>query len=89
VQSVDGLPINQSSSLMISFGAQSVPTGNTLPFRTEPVLGQLTIRAGKGLRLLKSTFKQSENEIPVEYSDGKYVINLKTPLETSWLYLKK
>ena len=89
VQSLDGLPINQSSSLMISLGSQAVPTGDSLPFRSEPVLGQLTIHAHKGLRLFKRTAYQKEMEIPVDYIDGKYVVRLNTQLETSWLFLKK
>jgi hypothetical protein len=88
VQSLDGLPINQSTSLMISLGAQSIPTGNALPFRSEPVVGQLTIRARKGLKLTERTIDQKEKEIPVVFSDGKYVINLEISLSTSWLFLK-
>ncbi len=88
VQSLDGLPIRQSASLMISLGARAVPTGNALPFRSEPVLGQLTIRARKGLRLVKRTAGHKEEEIPAEYHDGKYVITLQDSLKTSWLFLK-
>ncbi len=88
VQSTDGAPIKLSSSLMISLGARAIPTGNTLPFRPEPVLGQLTIHARKGLRLFKRTLYQKEMEIPVGYNDGKYVINLEASLKTSWLFLK-
>jgi hypothetical protein len=88
VQSLDGLPINQSANLMISLGAQSIPTGNTLPFRSEPVVGQLTIRARKGLKLTERTIDQKEKEIPVVFSHDKYVINLESSLKTSWLFLK-
>jgi hypothetical protein len=89
VQSLDGAPIKQSSSLLISLSARSVPSsGNTLPFRSEPVLGQLTIHAPKGLRLFKRTLDQQEKEIPVDYRDGKYVIDLNALLGTSWLFLK-
>lgn len=88
VQSLDGAPIKQSSNLMISLGAQAIPTGNTLPFRSEPVLGQLTIRAHKGLKLFQRTLDQKEKEIPVDYNDGKYVIHLEASLGTSWLLLK-
>ncbi len=89
VQSLDGAPIKLSSSLLISFCARSVPSsGNTLPFRSEPVLGQLTIRAPKGLRLFKRILDQQEKEIPVDYRDGKYVIDLNALLGTSWLFLK-
>jgi hypothetical protein len=88
VQSLDGAPIKLSSSLMISLGARAAPTGNTLPFRSEPVEGQLTINARKGMRLYKRLPNQEEKEIPADYSDGKYVINLDALLETSWLLIK-
>lgn len=89
VQSLDGAPINLSSSLLISLGARSVPsTGNTLPFRSEPVPGQLTIRAPKGLKLYKITLYQQEKEIPVKYGDGKYAVDLDASRGTSWLFLK-
>jgi hypothetical protein len=73
---------------MISLGAQSIPTGNALPFRSEPVVGRLTIRARKGLKLTGRTIDQKEIEIPVVFSDDKYVINLENSLRTSWLFLK-
>ncbi len=88
VQSTDGAPITSSSSLMISLGAQALPTGNALLFRSEPVVGQLMIRAHKGMKLFKRTPKQKTKEIPVNYKDGKYVINLGQYLGTSWLFLK-
>jgi len=88
VQSLDGAPIRLSSSLMISLGARAVATGNALPFRTEPVLGQLTINAPKGLKLFKQTSLQKGKEIPVAYDNGKYLISLEATLGTSWLFLK-
>jgi hypothetical protein len=88
VQSLDGAPIKSSSSLMISLGAQALPTGNALPFRSEPIVGQLSIRAPKGMRLFKTNRDQKEKGIPVDYSDGKYIIHLNYSLATSWLFLK-
>ncbi len=88
VQSLDGVPIKQSSSLMISLGAQATPTGNMLPFRAEPILGRLIIHAKKGLKLFKRTLNKKEKEIPLVYNDGKYLINLDAQLGTSWLFLK-
>ncbi len=88
VQSLDGLPIKQSSSLMISLGSQAVPAGNALPFRSEPVQGQLTIHSRKGLRLLKKTTGKNEKEIPVEYRNGEYVIHLDNLPGASWMFLK-
>ena len=73
---------------MISLAAQAVPTGNTLPFRAEPVLGKMTIHARKGLKLFKRTLNLKESEVPVVYNDGKYTIGLEAVLETSWLFLK-
>ena len=73
----------------ISFGARALPSaGNTLPFRSEPVLGQLTIRAPKGLRLFKKLAHQQATEIPVHYSAGKYSINLDAVRGTAWLFLR-
>ncbi|OIQ99975.1 cellulase (glycosyl hydrolase family 5) [mine drainage metagenome] len=88
VQSLDGLPISRSFSLMISLGAQSVPADNALPFRSEPVKGLLTIRARKGLKLFIRTIDHKEKYIPFEYIDEKYLINLENSLDTSWLFLK-
>lgn len=88
VQSLDGAPINQSSNLMISLGGQGIPTGSTLPFRSEPILGQLKVTARKGLKLYKKVAGQKEIEIPAVYNNGKYNINLKESSGTSWLYLR-
>lgn len=88
VQSLDGLPINRSSSLMISLGSQSFPTNNALPFRSEPVVGQLTIHAHPGLRLIVRGAGKAEKEIPAKYHDGKYVVELDNSLKASWLFLK-
>lgn len=89
VQSLSDLPIQQARSLLISFGARALPSvGNTLPFRSEPVSGQLTIRAPKGLRLYKKFAHQQPTEIPFHYSAGKYFINLDAARGAAWLFLK-
>lgn len=88
VQSMDQEPISASTRLMISLGARAVPTVKSLPFRAEPVEGQLTIRASKGLRLIKQIPGEKERVLPAIYADGKYVINLEAGLDTSWLFLK-
>lgn len=87
VQSLDGAPIKLSSSLMISLGAQAIPTGNTRPFRSEPVQGQLTIQARKGMKLYKSRFLRKDDELIFLYRDGKYIVDLEATLKTSWLFL--
>ena len=54
VQSLDQANISESHSILISLGARSVPeSGNRMPFHSEPVVGRLTIRARKGLKLYK------------------------------------
>ncbi len=88
VQSLDGAPINRSANLMISLGAHAVPGGDEMRFRSEPVLGQLTIKAAKGLKLHKKSFHQQDMELPVIYSDGSYIVSLDATLETSWLFLR-
>lgn len=88
VQSLDGVPIRQSSRLLISLGSQAVPSGDMLPFRAEPVLGQLIIHANKGLKLFKAALNDKDQEVPFDYRDGAYVINLAESLGTACLFLK-
>ncbi len=88
VQSLDGAPIRRSKSLMISLGARSIPSGYRLPFRSEPVLGQLTIRAPKGLRLYKRISSLQEKEILAKYNEGRYLVELDSSLFTSWLFMR-
>ncbi len=88
VQSLDGAPIRKSSSLLISLGARSIPSGYRLPFRSEPVLGKLMIRAPKGMKLLKKNLNQQEKEVSADYMDGKYVIDLKDSFSASWILLR-
>ena len=104
VQSLDGNPIGQSRNIMISLGARSVPkSGNHLPFYSEPVEGELIIRAPAGLKLYTqnrtaedaSPYKYTKNksaekrqEISTPYKGGRYLINLDRSLRTYWLVLK-
>jgi hypothetical protein len=90
VQSLDDKPINQSATILISLGARSVPkTGGQLPFYSEPVEGQLIIRAREGLKLYKRT-KTGEQmqQITANYSNGRYSVQLSPTLDTYWLFLK-
>jgi hypothetical protein len=90
VQSLDQNPISKSRALLISLGARSVPKSqNQLPFHSEPVEGQLIIRAPKGLKLYKKTkFSDGKREIPATYEDGRYLIILERSLATYWLLLQ-
>lgn len=89
VQSLDSEPIGQSKNLLVSLGARAVPqAGNKTPFHVEPVEGQLTIRAPKGLKLYKRGVLQESKEVPVTYRDGQYTIRLDDTLRTNWLFLR-
>ena len=88
VQSLEDAPISLSKNLLISLGARAVPNkGNKTPFHIEPVEGQLTIRAPKGLRLYKRTAME-QKEVAAIYKDGRYQITLDDSLRTNWLFLK-
>jgi hypothetical protein len=90
VQSLDENSIGKSRAILISLGARSVPkSANQLPFYSEPVVGQLLIRAPIGLRLYKENRSEEERqEIPAPYKDGRYLISLDRNLGTYWLVLR-
>jgi hypothetical protein len=90
VQSLDEKSINASSKILISLGARSVPKrDNEAPFYSEPVVGQLTIRARQGLKLYPQRGASAdETAIEVPYEDGRYRIVLDPSLGTYWLLLK-
>ncbi|MDH4333602.1 MAG: hypothetical protein OEV89_13660, partial [Desulfobulbaceae bacterium] len=91
VQSLDGKPINRSERIMISLGARSVPAeGNKMPFSSEPVVGQLQVRAPAGLNLYRNVRQGGRREeLPLAYKDGEYLITLDASLGTYWLFLDK
>ena len=89
VQSLDDNPIARSRGILISLGARSVPEAEKrLPFHSEPVEGQLSIRAAKGLKLYKRGATGDAKPIPVPYHDGRYRIRLDRGLATYWLVLE-
>jgi hypothetical protein len=90
VQSLDGKPIGSASSLLISLGARSQPrTENKLPFHSEPVEGQISIRASPGLKLYaRSGAAERVRLIPSTYSGGRYRINLDRTTGSHWLFLR-
>ena len=90
VQSLDGNPISKSGAILISLGARSVPkSASQLPFYSEPVEVQLSIRAPKRLKLYKEDRSpEKRQEIPAPYKNGRYSINLDRNLRTYWLVLK-
>jgi hypothetical protein len=88
VQSLDNNPISSASALLISLGARSIPEKNNA-YRSEPVVGQLTIRARKGLRFYERKGDvQLEIKIPATYVQGRYQIDLPANLGTYWLVME-
>lgn len=90
VQSMDGKPIRESAQLLLSMGARSTPVSEQrLPFHSEPVVGQISLRARSGLRLYRrDPFTGEENVLPAPYSGGRYAINMDRSIRTYWLTLK-
>jgi hypothetical protein len=90
VQSLDQNSIRESRGIQISLGARSVPDPrNQTIFRSEPVIGRLTIQAGKGLKLYKQFAGSTrQQELPVAYEAGRYQIDLDRNLGTYWLQLR-
>jgi hypothetical protein len=88
VQSLDENPISTASSLLVSLGARSIPESNNA-FRSEPVVGHLSIRAKNGLKFYRRVGdNQSEIQVPMTYAQGRYEIDLKASLGTYWLVMK-
>jgi hypothetical protein len=89
VQSRDGNPIGQSRNIMISVGARSIPrAADSLPFYSEPVEGEILIRAPPGLKLGAWDARTGQvRRLPTVYRDGQYVLALDPSLKSSWLLL--
>jgi hypothetical protein len=104
IQSLDRNGISQSHNILISLGSASVPeSGNRMPFRSQPIAGEISIRARQGLKLYAHTLPAwrsglhnpspaSERSvrvpIPVSYNSGRYRINLGQNTGFHWLYLQ-
>jgi hypothetical protein len=89
VQSLDGNPIAQSRSIMISVGARAVPRAdNSLPFYSEPVEGKLLVSAPRGLNLRAWNASNGKlRPVSAPYVNGRYVLTLDRSLKSSWLLL--
>ncbi len=62
VQSLDDNPISKAHSLMISLGARSVPEADQRAYRSEPVVGNLAIRAPAGMKFYRLSH---DNELEI------------------------
>jgi hypothetical protein len=84
VQSLDDAPIAKAKAILISLGARAVPrSAQELPYYSEPVQGELAIRARKGL-----TLYHGNKALPAPYVDGAYRLRLERELGTRWLILR-
>ncbi|RZI78054.1 MAG: glycosyl hydrolase family 5, partial [Pseudomonas sp.] len=85
VQSLDGKPFSQSRALLISLGTRAVPRPDDMtPFHVEPLQGRVSIKAGPGLKL----YTGKQQQLPVSYEDGRYVITFDGQHMSNWLFLK-
>jgi hypothetical protein len=104
IQSLDQNRISQSRNILISLGSASVPEpGNRMPFHSQPVAGEISIRARQGLKLYAHTspaWRSGLNDpnpateysvrrpIPVSYDTGRYRISLGRNMGYHWLFLQ-
>jgi len=91
VQSLDNKSIRNSQNIFITVMARSKPgKDNKLPFLSEPVTGQLDIYASKGLKLfpINRLGKPEDNIAALQYSEGKYNINLSSDMKYHWFVLQ-
>jgi len=89
VQSLDDKPIGASRTILVSLGARAVPQGANQPFRSEPVVGRLSIRAAPGLKVYRQHgLARDTREVAARYDNGRYHIALDRNLASYWLMLK-
>lgn len=90
VQSLDGVGIAESRNVLISLGTRALPRGkNQLPYTVEPLVGELKVRASKGLKLTKRNVQRQFQDVAMTYRDGVYTIQLDNTLQTNWLFLRE
>jgi Cellulase (glycosyl hydrolase family 5) len=89
VQSLDGKPISASRNILISLGARSMPESAGQPFRSEPVMGRVSIRAAPGLKVYRQHgLARDAREIAAQYQNGRYHVALERSLASYWLILR-
>jgi hypothetical protein len=88
VQSLTASPVAQSNALMISLAARAAAAASApFTYRSEPVEGELAIRAPAGLKLQAVLYGGRRKDVPVNYSNGQYVVRLGELLGSYWLVL--
>lgn len=89
VTALDNLPIDESKNILITAIAQAYAPNNTLPFYTEPVMGEVRIKGKDGLKLraLNADGKPQPMARSVQSVGGWYKIPLGGPSGTHWYQL--
>ncbi|HKJ52484.1 MAG TPA: glycosyl hydrolase family 5, partial [Gammaproteobacteria bacterium] len=92
VQSLDNKSISESKKILVSLGSNSVPykdlNGRSkLPFYTQPVTGHIWIEAREGLRVYAISNLGTKDELPGNYKEGRYEIDLELARGSHWLIL--
>lgn len=90
IQSLDGKPIRTSREILVSLAARSVPQeAGQLPFRSEPVVGRIMIRAPEGLELYgNGNTGPAARGMRLPYEDGRYLVDLARRPGARWLVLR-
>jgi len=103
IQSLDSNAIPQSGAILITLGARSMPKStNQPPFYSEPVVGEIAIKARRGLKLFalsrtaetspykysKSGAQPQETELTATYDGSRYYVKLDKLANYHWLMLK-
>ena len=89
IQSLDNNPLSTASAILLSLGAPSIPLPNGLAFRSEPVVGELTFRGRKGLKMYRRVGDvQFPLPVPFSYANGWYHVSLTPDVGTYWILMK-
>ena len=90
VQALDNKSIEFSQNIFISVAARAIPIEEgKAPILAEPVVGQLRIRASPGMKLLARNYLGETRELPLDYEQGVYRIDLTRDMQGYWLNLRK
>ncbi|MBH3345797.1 cellulase family glycosylhydrolase [Pseudomonas parafulva] len=89
VQSLDGVVLGQSRSMLVSLGTRAVPQPEqNTRFHVEPLKAELSIKAPAGLKLFARDAQAQLKPLPASYRDGRYHIILDGTYMSNWLFLK-
>lgn len=89
VQSLGADPITKADELLISMTAQvktAIPGRG--PYRSEPLTGEIGIRARPGLKLYRMDLNGEAVPGTTIYRDGRYVIQLRSEEQGHWWVLR-